>query len=124
LIRINVSSNYRKKRDIDQEIDAIRDGHIIRLSDTALRDRAQQVECTAMDLLRDFREVENNFRQLDKEVREKIATWDGRKGQLLEEILQERDAISDSDQGRSFQAFWNFLMPFDRQAELTEMLVK
>jgi hypothetical protein len=77
-----------------------------------------------MDLLRDFREVENNFRQLDKEVREKIATWDGRKGQLLEEILQERDAISDSDQGRSFQAFWNFLMPFDRQAELTEMLVK
>jgi len=114
----------KKKREIDKEIDAIRDGHIIRLSDTALRDRAQQVESTAMDLLRDFREVENNLRQLDKEVREKIATWDGRKGQLLEEILQERDAISDSDQGQSFQAFWNFLMSFDRQAELTEMLVK
>ncbi|MBM9615019.1 DUF3375 domain-containing protein [Desulfobulbus rhabdoformis] len=114
----------RKKREIDQEIEAIRHGHINRLSDTALRDRAQQVESTAMDLLRDFREVENNFRQLDKEVREKIATWDGRKGELLEEILQERDAIADSDQGRSFQAFWNFLMSIDRQAKLTEMLAK
>lgn len=114
----------KKKREIDKEIDAIRDGHISRLSGTALRDRFQQVESTAMDLLRDFREVENNFRQLDKEVREKIATWDGRKGELLEEILKERDAISDSDQGRSFQAFWKFLMSFDHQAELTEMLSK
>lgn len=114
----------KKKREIDQEIDAIRGGHINRLSDTALRDRVQQVESTAMDLLRDFREVENNFRQLDKEVREKIATWDGRKGELLEEILSQRDAISDSDQGRSFNAFFNFLMSMDRQAELTEMLSK
>lgn len=119
-----ITELQKKKREIDMEIDAIRDGHISRLSDTAIRDRAQQVESTAMDLLRDFREVENNLRKLDTEVREKIATWDGRKGELLEEILQERDAISDSDQGRSFQAFWNFLMSFDRQAELSEMLGK
>lgn len=114
----------KKKREIDQEIDAVRDGRISRLSGTALRDRIQQVESTAMELLRDFREVENNFRQLDKDVREKIATWEGRKGELLEEILEERDAISDSDQGRSFQAFWKFLMSLDRQAELTDMLSK
>lgn len=114
----------KKKREIDLEIDSIRNGDVSRLSDTALRDRLQQVESTARDLLRDFREVENNFRQLDKEVREKIAVWDGRKGELLEEILSERDAISDSDQGRSFQAFWEFLMSLNRQAELTEMLTK
>lgn len=114
----------KKKREIDAEIDSIRSGDISRMSDTALRDRIQQVESTARDLLRDFREVENNFRRLDKEVREKIALWDGRKGELLEEILNERDAISSSDQGRSFQAFWDFLMSFSRQAELTEMLTK
>lgn len=114
----------KKKRGIDQEIENIRNGEIRRMSDTALRDRLQQVESTARDLLRDFREVENNFRQLDKEVREKIAVWDGRKGELLEEILSERDAISDSDQGRSFQAFWEFLMSLNRQTELTGMLNK
>jgi Protein of unknown function (DUF3375) len=114
----------KKKREIDSEIDNIRNGDVSRMSDTALRDRVQQVESTARDLLRDFREVENNFRQLDKEVRERIALWDGRKGELLEEILSERDAISSSDQGRSFQAFWDFLMSINRQAELTEMLTK
>ena len=114
----------KKKREIDLEIDSIRNGDISRMSDTALRDRIQQVESTARELLRDFREVENNFRQLDKEVRERIALWDGRKGELLEEILNERDAISDSDQGRSFQAFWNFLMSLGRQAELTDMFTK
>lgn len=114
----------KKKREIDQEIENIRNGEVSRMSDTALRDRLQQVESTARDLLRDFREVENNFRQLDKEVREKIAVWDGRKGELLEKILSERDAISDSDQGRSFQAFWEFLMSLNRQTELTGMLNK
>lgn len=114
----------KKKRDIDAEIDSIRNDGVIHLSETALRDRIQQVDSTAKDLLRDFREVENNFRQLDKEVRERIATWGGRKGELLEEILCERDAISDSDQGMSFQAFWDFLMSPSRKAELTEMMEK
>jgi len=40
----------------------------------------------------------------------------------LEEIMGERDAISDSDQGRSFRAFWGFLMSSRRQEELTELL--
>ena len=44
------------------------------------------------------------------------------KGTLLEEILSQRDAISDSDQGRSFHAFWDFLMSAARQEELTSLL--
>jgi hypothetical protein len=41
---------------------------------------------------------------------------------LLEEIMGERDAISDSDQGRSFRAFWDFLMSSSRQEELSALL--
>jgi hypothetical protein len=73
-------------------------------------------------LLADFRELEQSFRDLDRAVREKIATWDGNKGALLDEIFGERDAISDSDQGRSFRAFWDFLMSPVRQEELTSLL--
>ena len=36
--------------------------------------------------------------------------------------MGERDAIGDSDQGRSFRAFWDFLMSSRRQEELTELL--
>ena len=46
------------------------------LDDTALRDRFQQFTGLARELLADFREVEHNFRALDRRVRERIALWD------------------------------------------------
>ncbi len=92
------------------------------LDDTALKDRFQQFLQLARELLTDFREVEQNFRTLDRRVRERIALWEGAKGALLEEIMGERDAIADSDQGKSFRAFWDFLMSQTRQEELSELL--
>ncbi len=111
-----------RKAEIDRQIERIRSGDLALLDDTALRDRFQQVSSVARELLGDFREVEHNFRQLDRRVREEIATWEGRKGLLLERILGERDAIADSDQGRSFRAFWDFLMSPARQEELSDLL--
>lgn len=61
---------------------------------------------------------------LDRRVRERIALWEGAKGALLEDIMGERDAIADSDQGRSFRAFWDFLMSSRRQEEFTELLAR
>lgn len=78
------------------------------LGDTALRDRFQQFTGLARELLTDFREVEHNFRMLDRRVRERIALWNGAKGDLLQDIMGERDVIADSDQGKSFRAFWDF----------------
>ncbi|MFH1155541.1 MAG: DUF3375 domain-containing protein [Pseudomonadota bacterium] len=113
----------QKRRDgIDTEIARILAGDIPLLDDTELKDRFLQFLQMARELLADFREVEHNFRTLDRRVRERIATWEGAKGQLLQEIMGERDAISDSDQGRSFRAFWDFLMSQSRQEELTGLL--
>jgi uncharacterized protein DUF3375 len=114
----------RRRNEINREIERVHAGEIALLDDTALRDRFQQASSTARDLLSDFREVEHNFRQLDMQVREQIATWEGRKGELLAQIFGERDAIADSDQGRSFRAFWDFLMSPGSQDELTELLEK
>ncbi len=55
-------------------------------------------------------------------MRERIALWEGSKGALLEQIMGERDAIADSDQGRSFRAFWDFLLSSRRQEELSALL--
>ncbi len=38
--------------------------------------------------------------------------------------MGERDLIAESDQGRSFRAFWDFLMSRTRQDELTELLTR
>ncbi|MEJ8816098.1 DUF3375 domain-containing protein [Variovorax ureilyticus] len=115
--------DLRKKRDeLDAEIARVLAGDLPLLDDTAVKDRFQQFQQLARELLADFREVEHNFRLLDRKVREKIALWQGAKGALLDEIMGERDAIGDSDQGRSFRAFWDFLMSSRRQEELSERL--
>ena len=112
----------KRRAALNVEIERAQDGDITLLGDTALKDRFQQFMQLARDLLTDFREVEQNFRVLDRRVREHIALWEGSKGELLEDIMSERDAISDSDQGRSFRAFWDFLMSSARQEELTLLL--
>ncbi|MGH8582984.1 MAG: DUF3375 domain-containing protein [Gammaproteobacteria bacterium] len=116
-------AELHKRRDaLDAEIARVLAGDIPLLDDTAIKDRFQQFMSLARELLTDFREVEHNFRGLDRRVRERVALWEGGKGALLEEIMGERDAIADSDQGRSFRAFWDFLMSGRRQEELTYML--
>lgn len=114
----------KRKADIDQELDRVRSGQINHLDDTALKDRFQQITRTARELLSDFREVEANFRNLDQKVREQIALWEGSKGDLLEDIFGERDVIAESDQGKSFNAFWDLLMSPTRQDELSGLLAR
>lgn len=112
----------RRRAEIDQEIERVEAGDFAVLSDTALKERFLQFAALARDLLADFREVEHNFRGLDRRVRERIALWGGAKGALLQEVIGERDQIADSDQGRSFRSFWDFLMSQARQEEMTTRL--
>lgn len=115
---------HKRRNEIDDQIARIEAGDVFLLDDAAVKDRFQQFMQGARELLTDFREVEYNFRQLDRRVRERIALWTGSKGELLEAIMGERDAISDSDQGKSFRAFWDFLLSSRRQEELTDLLEK
>ncbi|WP_300321775.1 DUF3375 domain-containing protein [Accumulibacter sp.] len=117
-----IAELQRRREEIDAEIARVLSGDLPLLDDSALRDRFQQFVAMARELLTDFREVEHNFRGLDRRVRERIALWEGARGALLEEIMGERDAIADSDQGRSFRAFWDFLMSSSRQEELSALL--
>lgn len=114
----------KRKAALDTEIARIKAGQIDLMDATRVRERFLAINDSADSLLADFREIEQNFRDLDRQVRERIATWEGGKGALLEEFFGERDAIADSDQGRSFRAFWEFLMSPSRQDELSGLLQK
>lgn len=119
---VRIAELAKRRSEIDDEIARIRAGEIDLMDATQLKERFYQVEQTARALLADFRQVEQNFRDLDRLVREKIALWDGGKGALLESIFGSRDAIADSDQGKSFRAFWDFLMSPARQEQLSALL--
>ena len=112
----------RRRTEIDAEIMRIRCGDIPLLDAADAKERFLHAAGMARALLSDFREVEQNFRDLDRGVREQIATFSGEKGALLDQIFGDRDAIVDSDEGKSFRAFWDFLMSPARQEELSELL--
>ncbi len=119
---VRLAELHRRRDEIDREIADVEAGRIKVLDSTALRDRYQQVASTARELLSDFREVEENFRALDRAARERIASWEGGKGDLLAELVESRADISGSDQGRSFQAFYDLLLSEVRQDELADLL--
>ncbi len=119
---VRLAELRRRREEIDEEIARAADGEVEVLDITALRDRYQQFAATARELLSDFREVEANFRALDRDLRERVAAWSGSKGELLDQVLGSRETIADSDQGRSFQAFYDFLLSPSRQEELTGLL--
>ena len=115
----------RAQRDeLDRKIAEAEKGNLPVLTDTAVRERYQQFAGTARELLSDFREVEENFRALDRGARERIASWEGSKGELLADLVASRADISGSDQGSSFQAFYDFLLSESRQDELAELLTR
>lgn len=112
----------RRRHEIDLQIAATERGDFDVLDATGRRDRYQQFAETSHALLSDFREVEANLRDLDRGMREKIATWQGTKGALLDEFVGTRSGIGNSDQGRSLRAFYDLLLSSDRLAELTALV--
>ena len=122
--RTRIAELQKKKAEIDAEIEQVRQGRIDLMDPTQVRERFLQMAVTARELLSDFRAVDQNFRALDRTVREQVSTWDGSKGALLEEIFGKRDLIADSDEGKSFRAFWDLLMSPSRQDELSALLTR
>jgi len=92
----------RRRDDIAREIERVREGRAGPLDATQVKERYAQVADTARRLLADFRQVEENFRVLDSQTRERIATSTQPKGALLEEIFGETDHIHRSDQGKTY----------------------
>lgn len=121
---VRLTELRRRRAGIDQEIAEVEAGIVTTLDRTALLDRYQQFAGIARELLSDFREVEDNFRALDRAAREQIAAWDGSKGDLLAGLIGSRSDITGSDQGRTFQAFYDFLLSESRQDELAGLLAR
>ncbi|WP_437752013.1 DUF3375 domain-containing protein [Sorangium sp. So ce1389] len=112
----------RRRAEIEAEIARVRSGQSERFDTTRVTERFVQAEETARGLLADFRQVEHNFRLLDRATRERIAAGETTKGRVLDAVFDAHDVIWASAEGRSFRAFWEFLMSPARQQELDQLL--
>lgn len=114
----------KQKQTLEAEIEKLKAGNVSILSDSEIKDRFQQVISLSNMMLSDFREVEDNFRKLDQATREKIATSDGAKGEVLETQFKDFDYIESTDEGKSFKAFMQFIMSQDKIDDFDEKLAK
>ena len=114
-----------KKRLLENQIERLKTGESWQAQDsTQIKERYFQIDDTANTLLSDFRQVEDNFRKLDRDIREKMASTEKNKGSFLDDVFGEQDSITESDQGRSFRAFWEFLIQTQKQEEFEHMIDK
>ncbi|MCU0442333.1 MAG: DUF3375 domain-containing protein [Bacteroidia bacterium] len=121
-IETRIKELETQKQRIELDISNARLGLIDILDETQIKERYLNAEETAKRLLSDFRQVEQNFRDIDKDFRKKIITTTQTKGKVLEELFQQQDYLLQTDQGRSFKAFWEFLMSQAKQEELETLL--
>ncbi|MDP3244086.1 MAG: DUF3375 domain-containing protein [bacterium] len=111
-----------KKKQIEQEIDDVKHGKMDVLDDRQIKEQYFLIEETAQNLLADFRQVEQNFRELDREFRRKIITTSLVKGKVLEDLFQQQNNLFETDQGKSFIAFWEFLLSQSKQEEFDKLV--
>lgn len=113
----------REMAEKQAEIDRIESGDLAVWDSSRIRDHFQLVQETARRLLADFRQVEQNFRHIDTELRDEILTTSLSKGKLLDNLFATIDQrIWARDQGKSFRAFWELLMDQQKQDELDQLL--
>ncbi|UYQ92843.1 DUF3375 domain-containing protein [Chitinophaga horti] len=125
---VRIQELEKKKWEIENEINLLKTGKTpIVYDDTELKERFYDLNKIARELLSDFTEVEQNFEQIRKDIQRKYAEKDMVKGSLLVFALDALDEIETKDQGKSFKAFWEFLMDERRQqnfSQLTDQLYK
>ena len=112
----------KKKWEIENEINLLKNGKKPSLFDeTDIKEQFYDLNKMARELLSDFSEVEQNFEQIRKDIQRKYTEKDIAKGTLLVFALDALDEIDQKPQGKSFKAFWEFLMDEKRQQEFTQL---
>jgi len=117
----------QKKEDIERQIDKLEIGEDIEVyEDYQIEPRYNNLNKLAKELLSDFKEVDDNFKEIIKQIY-KRQTENEVKKDILSYIFDAYAELKDSQQGKSFYAFWEFLLSSELQKEweeLTDLLYK
>ena len=115
----------QKKKEIEAEIQRINiTGQVEVFDDFQIRSRINELTQTAKELLADFREVEENFKNITRRIYQQHTDPYQTKGGILSFAFNSLDELKESDQGKSFYSFWEFLIIKSRQDEWKDLTDK
>lgn len=114
----------RKDREqLDAEIAQIeRTGRVRAYDNLEVREKFDLIVRQSKELGADFRDVDENLRQLLLDLYQQQLQATATKGQAVSFVLKARAALKEQDQGRSFYAFWEFLTGETQQQQLSDLL--
>lgn len=117
----------QKKEDIERQIERLEMGEEIEVyEDYQIEPRYNNLNKLAKELLSDFKEVDDNFKEIIKQIYKRQTDNEGKKN-ILSYFFDAYAELKDSQQGKSFYAFWEFLLSSELQKEwdeLTDLLYK
>jgi len=117
-----------RRAEIDKEIRAIELGVAPdNYSNAQVQERLELFTRLCYELISDFREVEDNFKQIHRAIVEQHTKAEQNKGAIVGFAFAAYDALRNSNQGKSFYAFWDFLISRAGQSDwkdLTEQLLE
>lgn len=121
--KTKIAELERQKKKIDEEIRRIkREGTVQRYENYQIKSRFEEVSRLTNELIGDFKEVEDIFKDITRAIYEKQEHKDLSKGQILHYTFDSLDELKESDQGKSFYTFWNFLLDDVSQEELRSLI--
>lgn len=112
----------RERARIDERIAAVRTGRLQPLPTDRALERLREILSLSDELASDFRRVRDDFRTLNRDLRERIVDNDGSRGDVLDAVFADVDLIADSDAGKTFRAFWRLLTDPQQSGELEAAL--
>ncbi len=119
--RLRVLEKQREK--IEAEIRSIHETWIAEPEHEALlRSKFHFVVDLLRRVLSDFRLVEEAFRHITREVQQREVSGTLSKGGLLGYVLEEEDALKDSDYGVSFSEFSNLILSAEQQEDVRKLI--
>jgi hypothetical protein len=110
------------KKEIDKQIENIKMKTDIRFDNSRIKEHFMLLVEQSTKLKYDFSQIEYNFKELNQKAMEKIATNNDSKDNVLDSIFNIEDSIRQTDQGKSFFAFWQLLTDANKNEKLTIML--
>lgn len=117
-----ISVLREQQLDIQAQIDVMLTSNMaVAYTPVQLTERFANALDLARGLTGDFRQLEENFKEVARSLAESHAKPGVKKGRMVGQLLDTHAAIKDSPQGQSFYAFWNLLSSPERQQRWREL---
>lgn len=109
-VEFRIASLQKRRAEIDAEIAQIQaTGQIKTFTNVQIQEELEEIIRNSRSLLGEFRQVEENFREILQGIYKRQSELEATKGTILGYTLDTDAKMRESAQGQSFSSFWNFI---------------